>query len=407
VIDPAKPLRMIALISSRPDPPISGPRVRNFYLWPALRHLGVEVRVLGCAPSTGEQTPSSLGEFIPFDRPSAPIRAVGALFRSYHQWPYSHALAARVESAIRSWKPHIVHAEELRMAAYLPRARRDAGPLLSLTLHNIETYLQRRTGSSAIRTGAAIVNLLHALSLSRFQRSAIAGVDMAFAYSERDQEAYRQLYPDLAPRIHASRNGTDVSGVTPTPQPRAPGVLLVGSLAYQPNVAGLVWFLREVVPRLPSDYRITVAGAGATRELVNRITASRAQFLDTPRDLGPLYAEHAIAAVPLHHGSGTRTKILEALAHERMVVSTTVGAEGLDLSEGEGIRRADDAKGFAELLVRYGSDRASRAAIALRGREAVAARYDWSAVAADLLSQWSDRLRQDTGVRLSEGLRNT
>ena len=379
-------MRVLALVSDRPRPPITGPRVRNAHLWPALRRLGVEVKLLGLDQSGGG-APDEDAELLPFDRPARAVRAWQALRHSYHEWPRSSALAARAADLARDWRPDVVHAEELRMSTYLP-PRAAAVPRYSLTLHNVETDLQRVTGSSPIRFGAALVDRVHARSLGRFERRALERVDVAFGYSALDRERYRTLYPDLAARIYATRNGTDVAGITPAPQPAARGVLLVGSLNYSPNVRGLFWFLDEVLPRLGPDLVVTVAGSHATAEVRARLAASRVRFADTPPDLTPLYAAHAISAVPLFQGSGTRTKILEALAHERLVVTTRFGAEGLELAEGEGWVLAEDAATFAEAIRRYAGDGAARGAIARRGREAVRSRYDWGVVAAELLDAW-------------------
>ncbi len=379
-------MRVLALVSDRPRPPITGPRVRNAHLWPALRRLGVEVKLLGLDQS-GRGAPDEDAEQLPFARPARAVRAWQALRHSYHEWPRSSALAARAADLARDWRPDVVHAEELRMSAYLP-PRAAAVPLYSLTLHNVETDLQRMTSSSPTRLGAGLIDRVHARSLARFERRALERVDVAFAYSTLDRERYRTLYPDLAARICATRNGTDVAGITPAPQPTAPGVLLVGSLYYPPNVRGLFWFLEEVLPRLGPDLVVTVAGSHATAEVRARLAATRVRFADTPPDLAPLYAAHAISAVPLFQGSGTRTKILEALAHERLVVTTQIGAEGLELAEGEGWVLAEDAATFADRIRHFAGDVPARAAIARRGREAVRARYDWGVVAAELLGAW-------------------
>jgi glycosyltransferase involved in cell wall biosynthesis len=105
--------------------------------------------------------------------------------------------------------------------------------------------------------------------------------------------------------------------------------------------------------------------------------------------LKPLYAEHALSAVPLFRGSGTRTKILEALAHERAVISTTVGAWGLDLAAGEGLVVADEAESFAAQIRRLANAPAEREQLAKRGRAAVLKRYDWPVVAADFVQAWT------------------
>ena len=202
-----------------------------------------------------------------------------------------------------------------------------------------------------------------------------------------DLARYRELYP--AAHWATTKNGTHASEITPAPQPPSASVLLVGSLGYAPNVHGLFWFLGHVLPLLPAGILVTVAGSRATEEVRRRLAQSRVRFVDTPEDLGPLYAKHALCAVPVFQGSGTRGKILEALAYERAVVTTSPGAGGLDLAEGEGFVLADDAERFADAIRRLAHAPGERGALARRGREAVLLRYDWSIVAAELVAAWS------------------
>jgi len=387
-------VKVLALVSDAPWPPNTGSRVRNAYLWPALERLGVDVRLLaldqGHTPivrnHTGDAREGVDIELHALDREALPSRAWHALTHSYHQWPMSRSLHRRVDDYVTAWRPDVIHAEELRMAAYLPGRHRVPAALRTLTLHNVESDLLRQTGSTALRHGRAAIEWVHRRSLLRFERRSVQRADLAFAYSAADLARYRALIP--RGRWAETRNGTNASGITPSP-PTAPGVLLLGSLGYAPNVQGLYWFLDHVLPRLPPAVTVTVAGSRAPREVRRRLADAPVRFDDSPDDVAPLYAEHAVCVVPLFQGSGTRGKILEALAYERAVVTTGPGVGGLELSEGEGYVLADDAERFAAQVARLAASPAEREALARRGRAAVLARYDWSVVARDLLAAWT------------------
>ena len=383
-------MKVLALLSDCPWPPNTGSRVRNAHLWPALHRLGVEVRLLALdQPGAARDTPPAGVdlELHAFGREPWPVRAYHVLRHSYHQWPVSPSLRSRAAQLATEWRPDVIHAEELRMAAYAPARAAAPAAVRTLTLHNVESDLLRHTGSTALRFGRTAVERAHLAALLAFERRAVLGADLAFAYSAADLARYRSLYP--AARWAETRNGTHASLITPAPQPAAPSVLLVGSLGYAPNVHGLYWFLDHVLPLLPRDLRVTVAGSRAGEEVRRRLAASPVRFEDTPADLAPLYAEHAVSVVPVFEGSGTRGKILESLAYERAVVTTTPGAGGLELSEGEGFVLADDAEGFAAKVARLAASPGERSELARRGRAAVLARYDWSGVARDLLAAWT------------------
>ena len=207
------------------------------------------------------------------------------------------------------------------------------------------------------------------------------------AYSEVDRQRYASLYPNVPWKT--TRNGTDVQGITPAPQAPEPSVFLVARWSYGPNLEGLRWFLEQVRPHLDPALRIVVAGSGASDTLKRWVSDAGWTFHDTPLDLRPLYAQASVVAVPVLEGSGTRGKILEALAHERLVVTTTKGPEGLDLNADSGITIADDPRQFAEKLTQVARlSPESRAEPARRGRQAVQDCYDWSVVAAELLEVW-------------------
>jgi glycosyltransferase involved in cell wall biosynthesis len=385
-------MRVLVLIGDRPVPAITATRVRNLHLWPAMKRLGVELKVLGLDLTPGAEAPPAIEgvevEYIVPARRPLPARAWAAWSRSYHQWPYSAALARRVDEVAASWRPDVIHAEELRMASYLPcmRGLRSTARQ-SATLHNVESVLYESIANPAVPFGRGLAKRLHLHSLRGYESRVAARVDLKLAYSELDRDRYARLYP--APGWSATRNGADVIGQTPAPQPEEPAILLVGSLSYAPNTRGLSWFLEEVVPRLRHKAAVTVAGSGASPALRQRLAeADGVRFVDTPPELKPLYDEHALLAVPLLEGSGTRGKILEALAYERLVVTTTKGVEGLDLHPGEGIMIADGPEAFARALDEALGSLETRASLARRGRQAVLERYDWTVVAADLKRQW-------------------
>ena len=388
-------MRILTLIGSRPLPPIAGPTIRFAYLWPHVaRSQDVELKVLGLDIPTLPTTeparfPGLDAEFFPFGPRGFWNRVVGRFSRSWHEYPYCPALAQRVDELIESFRPDVIHADEFRMAAYLPSVRGlPSSAVESVTFHNIESDLFARLVSPAVpRPLKGLASRLQVRSLKQFENRVAHAVSLRLAYSELDRQGYSALYPDLVWKT--TRNGVNVSDISPAPQVVEPSVFLLGRWSYGPNVLGLRWFLDQVRPHLDPALKIVVAGSGASETLKGWVSEAGWTFHDTPLDLNPLYAEAAVVAVPVLEGSGTRGKILEALAHERVVVTTTKGPEGLDLGADSGIVIADEPRQFAEKLAEVASSPPeSRAQAAHRGRQAVLARYDWSVVASELLEAW-------------------
>lgn len=129
-------------------------------------------------------------------------------------------------------------------------------------------------------------------------------------------------------------------------------LLFVATLGYEPNAHGAVWLVREVLPRLPG---VTVALVGATPPPAVRALAGPGVIVAGDVDeVGSWYARARACVVPIHAGAGTRTKIPEAWAHRRPVVSTSIGAEGLPTDVG--VLVADDPDAFAAACARVLAD---------------------------------------------------
>lgn len=390
-------MRILALIGDRPVPALTGAAVRNLHLWSRLANRqDVELKVLaldlaGNSVLEPPRFPGVDAEFFRFGPRSLWTRAVGAVGRSWHEYPRSPALIQRVDELAAAFQPDVIHAEELRMAAYLPVMRsRPAPALSSVTFHNVESDLFARMVSPSPLIPGPVRGLsarLQVRSLKQFESRVVASVRLRLAYSEIDRQRYASLYPNVSWKT--TRNGTDVEGVTPAPQSVEPSVLMLARWSYAPNIEGLRWFLNEVRPHLDPALKVVIAGSAASETLKGWIAEAGWPFHDSPLDLAPLYARASAVAVPVLQGSGTRGKILEALAHERVVVTTTKGPEGLDLGTGSGITIADDPRQFAETLTEAATSAPeSRAEAAHKGRQAVLANYDWSVVAAELLETW-------------------
>lgn len=167
-------------------------------------------------------------------------------------------------------------------------------------------------------------------------------------------------------------------------------VLMVGNLTYGPNAEGARWLAEAVLPRLPPGSTVDLVGPAdaAVAALAGRCV----HVHGVVDDLTPSYQAADVVAVPLHHGSGTRLKLLEAFALGRPVVSTTVGAEGIDARPDQHLLVADDPAAFAAALVRA-AEPATRDALVASARQLVAQTYDASAVADAVARLVLDALR--------------
>lgn len=385
-------MRILVLASDNPDPPINGTRIRNFYLWPELRKLGHDVKVLSLTRDKSDLMKSTPElEFFSFTRKPLLQRIWMRLFHSYHEWPVSDELSQRVVELERDWHPDVIHAEELRMGQYLP-SRKATKALKSICAHNVESDLIRQTLAAPFRFGIKFFNHIFYLTLKRFEHRVFSAADVRMTYSEKDQKRYAELYPEFD--FTPSSNGTNQIGLTKATAtlPPADQLLFLGSLSYLPNIEGLFWLIDEVLPLVKRPVKLTVAGSGPADVVKERLGKLGIPLIDTPLDLTPHYQGNSALLVPLLSGSGTRGKILEALMYNRVVLTTSKGVEGLELATGEGVLSADGAKNFAGLIDQWiEMPTAEQQLIADRGRAAVEDRYTWKVVGQTMLKLWENQ----------------
>ncbi len=195
-------------------------------------------------------------------------------------------------------------------------------------------------------------------------------------------------------RIDVAPNGVDVAYFDPvaswpcdpaTAARAAETLIFTGQLAYRPNVDALRFFLNDIWPVIRSRRprtRFWIVGATPTPEVQAMADRDDVHLFASVDDVRPYLAGSAVAVVPLRMGSGTRLKILEALAAERPVVSTTLGAEGLDLKPGRDLLLADTAMAFADAVVALLERPDDARELADHGRDTVRRLYSWDVVMA-------------------------
>jgi len=163
-------------------------------------------------------------------------------------------------------------------------------------------------------------------------------------------------------------------------------VLFVGALRYPPNADAVRWFVHSVFPTIRArrpDVRLRIVGGGEAA-LEDLASVPGIELVGWVEDLAPELDAATISVVPIRFGSGTRLKVLEAMANRLPQVSTTLGAEGIDVIDGRDILLADDPDSFALACLRLLDEPELRSVVADGGEALWVERYQWSAIRADL-----------------------
>lgn len=272
--------------------------------------------------------------------------------------------------------------------ARLAKAPRGARPpRLVLDEHNLEFDLARQQARNEMGAARRVYNAINWRKIRREEAEIWSRFDGVAFCSAADQARAAGLVPSV--RSVMVPNAVDVGHFKPRPgDPPSDGrtVIFFGALNYFPNEEGILYFLREVWPLLEKSHpqaRLKIVGQQPTPEIAAR-RGPRIEVTGAVEDLRPHLAAAAVSIVPLRIGGGTRFKILESMAMEKAVVSTTLGAEGIDAAPGRHLLLGDDAASLAAAVGRVLDDPQLAVRLGKEGRALVEGSYSWDAAARTL-----------------------
>jgi len=282
----------------------------------------------------------------------------------------------------------VVHVEDT-LVHWLPVASM-AMPL-AVEFDDINSVFANREALLKCSRYGRLLGRVNAYKQRRYDRVAAAAADICVTASEVDSLFLQRVLPGA--RTHEVPNGVDTEYFRPWPHlaPDPATLLFVGTMHYGPNADAACYFVRSIWPlirRVYPEVRLQIVGVSPPPDVVALAADANIDVLGTVHDVRPYFAQATVVVVPLRYGSGTRLKILQALAMEKAVVSTTVGAEGLHLFPSE-IVQADTPRAFATAVIELLVESAKRKQLGEVGRSAVVARYDWNAAAAKLYEIYS------------------
>ena len=375
---------VVFLTSEFPFPVNSGPKIREaHFINLLLERFDVEVVCFSSETSSStalalppeyEPIPDKLRvTYVPRERTSVWKYLIHA-FRPSLITAYNDKMVRALRE--RAKPGRVLWISQLCMGQYLHLAH-SLGYRVILDEHTVESRLPRNAGRASF---ARWFQILSSSQMARYEGQFCAEADAVVATSDIDASRLQKLAPKK--RVHVIPNAVDLPIYESVRRVQGTTLFFSGALDYAPNVEGLHWFLSEILPKLRNSLgsglpRIVIAGPNPSLKLSKLLKDNGIETHANPTTILPLLSDASVVFVPLRSGSGTRFKILEAMAAGRAVVSTGKGAEGLVLTPSRDIWIADKADAFATAILRLLRDPELRTKTGAFAVQTVEQRYDW------------------------------
>ena len=343
-------MKIVLATKSVPFPLTNGSAIRNFQMirWLSLRH---EVTLVTFVRSDEEL--AGIVKLKGFCRDVVTIDERRTFWRKARdavrciatQTPYTVCAhrSARFRAALTAATADadLLQLQELYLTASLPTV--DIPVVLDA--HNVEATILERLAAVEYRPIRKRVYHWQARAMDTYERAQVPSFAGVIALSRAELLRFESLHN----RVTLSQNGVEPRALLPDRAPHTPSMLFVGTLDYPPNRDAVEHFIADILPQIAQRLpKVELRIIGAIPRWAKRFAnATGVRFLGRVADLTEEFSRAAVMVVPLRAGGGTRLKILDAFTAGVPVVSTTIGAEGLGVIDGEQLLLRDHPESFA------------------------------------------------------------
>jgi glycosyltransferase involved in cell wall biosynthesis len=387
-----------------PYPPASGGEIRIHGVIEGLRRAGHNITLLTFHESVSDESiPADLC-IIPIPSPQRTKwdRLNDLLFTRQPDIAgrfYSSLFETRLRELLTREQFDLIQFEGIESVRYLPITKQvQPTAKLIFDTFNAEYALQRGIyqidRKNFKRLPFAVYSFLQIARIKRFEREMCRLADAVIAVSQEDADLLRQFRDDH--RIHIVPNGVWVDRYTNGEPPVNLGenaLVFTGKMDYRPNVDAMLWFTEEIFPRIKTqvpDAKLVIVGQKPHTRLSHLQTMTDVIITGWVESVSPYLRAASVYVAPLRMGSGTRLKLLEAMACECAIVATSTASAGLRDETRRAMIMADSAQELTEAIVALLSDPQRREQLGVLARQQVAQYYDWSALIPQLLNVYTE-----------------
>jgi polysaccharide biosynthesis protein PslH len=397
-------MKILQLCKKFPYPLKDGESIAVTYLSHALHNLGCEVSLLAMNTTKHHTDISTLPvdfnhykeiHVTDLDNTVSVSGAIKNLFskESYHVSRFvSPSFEAKLISLLKANTYDVVQLETLYLAPYIDIIKEHSDAIVTMRAHNVEFEIWERIANNTRFIPKKIYLKYLTAKLKRYELDHLNKYDYLVAVSERDLKKFKELgYKNGA---ISSPIGLDLKLYGQESMTSKPDLCFIGALDWVPNIEGLRWFLENVWPdvhRLYPDVKFHIAGRNTPSWLTTYQQDNVVIHGEVP-DAIQFVNQFDTMVVPLFSGSGMRVKILEGMALGKVVITTTLGKEGIDAKHGEELIVADNPQIFVKEISKVIDNEYNKKQIGLKAKAFVERYYDHGANAHLLLAKYESLL---------------
>ena len=399
-------MKILQLCKKFPFPVKDGEAIAVTNLSRALHQLGCSIHLLSMntkkhyydAPST----PQALQHYTSIQKVDmdASVKVGDAFFNLFSNKSYhiSRFVSADFRDALIQLLQQetfdIVQLETLYLAPYIPYIRQYSKAVIAMRAHNVEHEIWGRITANAASTLKKWYLRLLTKRLKDYEVAQLQQYDLLIPITERDRHKFKGLGYTRKSVVVPIGLDTKAYPANPTSYQQRPSISFIGSLDWMPNQEGLRWFLDKVWNRIVEKYpdlSLHIAGRN-TPDWMHHMKLPNVKVYGEVPDATNFINAHSIMVVPLLSGSGMRAKILEGMALGKVVMTTSLGLEGIAAQHKEEVLVADTISEFEDCIHFCFQSNGKLKEIGHKAQQFVATHYDHLKLARHLATTYQSLL---------------
>lgn len=385
-------MKILQIAPQVPYPLDAGGRIGIFNITKYVAALGHKIDLVMYSQTEGNQEASDVfsefctPHFVVADTKDSPV---GALLNLFSLVPYNISkyirpeMLAKVKELILKNDYDVVHIDHLHLAWLSGEIKKIKNIRVVLREHNLEMEIMQRFYENQKNPLIKFYAWMQYQKFRRYEPRLCGMTDTAMMITEVDRDKLLSFDTRLETTVIPA--GVTEEFLNQPAGETDPFTLFhVGSLEWIPNYTGLQWFIDRVMPELikrEPRIRLHIYGKAVEKLTIPSDVKNAVIITGYVKDLLAEIADKHMCIVPLSVGGGIRIKVLEMLALSKVVVSTSIGKEGIDASDGKEILVADSAEIFVEKILRVINHPDESQSIRVNAREFILQNYTWSSLA--------------------------